>query len=61
MTSLRPNDPPTLILAVVVYLSITKADRIERSSVRQANAAAEKPSHGALLHGRELATETEGT
>jgi uncharacterized membrane-anchored protein len=49
-----------VILAVVVYLSITKADRIERASARRSNAAAAKPAHGPHLHPRELATEADG-
>jgi uncharacterized membrane-anchored protein len=52
-----------VILVVVVYLSITKADRIERASVRKARAAS-ADADAAPVHGmprrRELATEAEG-
>jgi uncharacterized membrane-anchored protein len=49
-----------VILAVVVYLSITKADRIERASVRRARAASEAAAPSAALRQSALATETEG-
>jgi uncharacterized membrane-anchored protein len=53
-----------VILAVVIYLSITKADRIERASVRRARAASEAsapaPAPHPPLRARELATEGEG-
>jgi uncharacterized membrane-anchored protein len=49
-----------VILAVVVYLSITKADRIERASVRRARPAAAPAAPATTLRGRELATEAEG-
>jgi uncharacterized membrane-anchored protein len=48
-----------VILAVVAYLSITKADRIERASVRRVKVASARP-HAPHLRGRELATEADG-
>jgi uncharacterized membrane-anchored protein len=49
-----------VILAVVIYLSITKADRIERASVRRARAASEAAAPSAPVRANALATETEG-
>jgi uncharacterized membrane-anchored protein len=49
-----------VILAVVIFLSITKADRIERASVRRARAASEAAAPSTPLRANALATETEG-
>jgi uncharacterized membrane-anchored protein len=49
-----------VILVVVVYLSITKADRIERASVRRARAVSEAAAPSAPLGANALATTDEG-
>jgi uncharacterized membrane-anchored protein len=44
----------SVILAVVVYLTITKADRIERASVRRASDASDPPAQRVALGTRPL-------
>jgi uncharacterized membrane-anchored protein len=49
----------SVILAVVVYLTITKADRIERASVRRANEASDPPAQRSPRTNRPLVPEVD--